>query len=176
MNLLRRLQRFLSQPTVDPVAAGLYSACVTQSRQGGFYRDLQVPDTIDGRFDLLLLHVFLVMRRLGDEAELKQKLFDCMFADMDRNLREMGVGDMSVGKKIKPMLAAFYGRSQAYEKALGGGDAVLAEALHRNLCGTRPVAAEIMQHMVDYVRRAVAALGEQPLNHLLSGQIEFASL
>ncbi|WP_374466727.1 ubiquinol-cytochrome C chaperone family protein, partial [Ferrovibrio sp.] len=91
----------------------LYRAIVAQSRQAGFYREHGVPDSLDGRFDMIVLHSFLVMRRLrriGAAAEpLSQQLFDLMFADMDSNLREIGVGDLSVGKKVKAMAQAFYG-------------------------------------------------------------------
>ena len=139
--MLQSLARFFAGPADDPAVAALYGACVAQARLPDFYRVLAVPDTIDGRFDLLVLHVVLVMRRLSGEAEFKQQLFDLMFADMDRNLREMGVGDMGVGKKIKPMISAFYGRAQVYEKALAESDDALAQALARNLYGKAPAAA-----------------------------------
>src|SRR6202042_1273633 len=106
-----------------------YNICVAQARSPEFYSVLGVPDTVDGRFDLLVLHVALVMRKLGPEADIKQQLFDLMFADMDQSLREMGVGDMSIGKRIKPMIAAFYGRAQAYERALVEGDEELQRAI-----------------------------------------------
>ena len=84
-----------------------------------------------------------------------------MFADMDQSLREMGVGDMSIGKRIKPMIGAFYGRSHAYEKALSGSDEVLAEAIARNIYGKVSASPETLQKMTDYVRRAVTKLDEQ---------------
>src|ERR1700761_176269 len=97
----------------------LYAKAVAQARQPVFYAEREVPDTVDGRFDLLVLHVFLLLHRLGAEGKatksLNQGLFDLMFADMDRSLREMGVSDMSVGKRVKDMARAFYGRVDAYE-------------------------------------------------------------
>ena len=98
--------------------------------------------TVDGRFDLLLPHVILVMRKLGDAAEAKQKLFDLLFADMDRSLREMGVGDMGVHRRMKAMIEAFYGRAGAYDRVFGGDVDSLPETLRRNLYGSVQVTAE----------------------------------
>jgi cytochrome b pre-mRNA-processing protein 3 len=173
MTLLQRLHNFLSKPAVPQAVTDLYAACVEQARQPAFYQDLAVPDTVDGRFDLLLLHVFIVMMRLSNETQLKQQLFDLMFADMDRNLREMGVGDMSISKKIKPMISAFYGRGQAYHGALAGNDDDLAAALSRNLYGSRPVGADILNKMTTYVRATVASLEEQKDENIVAGQIMF---
>jgi cytochrome b pre-mRNA-processing protein 3 len=173
MSLLQRLHSFLSKPVAEPPVADMYRLCVEQARQPAFYQTLGVPDTIDGRFDLLLLHVFIVMQRLGDEARLKQQLFDLMFSDMDRSLREMGVGDMSISRKIKPMISAFYGRGYAYQKALLESDDVLAATLGRNLYGSVHAAPDILQQMAAYVRRIVAALEQQPLEDIIKGKLEF---
>src|SRR5262245_48094906 len=103
-------------PVADPYP--LYAAAIAQARQPVFYAGLRVPDTVDGRFELVALHVFLILQRLKSEPEatpFAQALFDTMFADMDRNLREMGVGDLSVGKKVKAMAQGLYGRIAAYE-------------------------------------------------------------
>src|SRR5690606_17513339 len=121
-------------------AAGeLYRVAVQQAREPAFYADFGVPDTLDGRFETLSLHVFLLLRRLGGEVaekepalKLAQAIFDTMFIDMDENLREIGVGDLSVGKKVKQMAQALYGRIAAYEDGLAGDDAELAEAVRRN--------------------------------------------
>ena len=133
MAWLQRLHQLVSKPLAAPAIADLYNACVLQARQPEFYSAFGVPDTVDGRFDLLLLHVFMLMHRLDHEADAKQELFDLMFADMDRSLREMGVGDMSISRKIKPMISAFYGRGQAYQRALDADDTTLAATLRRNL-------------------------------------------
>ena len=97
----------------------LYRRLVRQARDPVFYLHLGVPDTPDGRFDMIILHAFLVIRRLKAEHErtvgLAQAIFDLMFADMDQNLREMGVGDLGVSKRIKGMAEACYGRTVAYE-------------------------------------------------------------
>jgi len=116
---------------------------------------------VDGRFDLLVLHVFLLMHRLGTEGRetrsVNQGLFDLMFADMDRSLREMGVSDMSVGKRVKEMARAFYGRVDAYEPALNDL-AKLEEALARNLYRGAEVKQSSLAAMAHYIQKQVAAL------------------
>ncbi len=113
----------------------LYAAIVAGARQPKFYADMAVPDTIDGRFDLISLHMFLVLERLSGAEfdDVRQNLTDTFFTDMDRSLREMGVGDLTVGKKVRKMAESFFGRIQAYTKAIEQGDAELQSALARNL-------------------------------------------
>ena len=160
-------------------AEGLYLSLVAQSRQEQFYVGDGVPDTVDGRFDMICLHAFLVLRRLKaeqtpDAAELAQAVFDLMFQDMDRNLREMGVGDLSVGKHIKGMAKALYGRIAAYEDGVTAADAgPLADALKRNLYrGTDPDPAQV-EAMSSYVRAQAAALAGQPIVELMAGKVSF---
>jgi len=173
MSLLQRLHNFLTKSLVEPGVASLYNACVSQARSPVFYRDFMVPDTLDGRFDLLLLHIFMVMQKLEPAPRIKQQLFDLMFDDMDRSLREMGVGDMSVGKKIRPMISAFYGRGQAYQKALGESAQELAATLTRNLYGNVAADPTKASAMALYVRNVVAQLQLQPLKALCEGQVHF---
>jgi len=122
----------------------LYAAAVAAAREPFLYLSLGVADTLDGRFDLVCLHAFLLVRRLQREAEpgpaLAQAVFDAMFSDMDVSLREMGVGDLSVGRRMRAMWEAFNGRAHAYEAALAAGDAAALEAaLVRNVWrGTVP--------------------------------------
>jgi cytochrome b pre-mRNA-processing protein 3 len=116
----------------------LYGAAVRAARDPYLYVGLGVPDTLDGRFDLVGLHAFLLMRRLGSleppGPELAQAVFDAMFSDMDVNLREMGVGDLSVGKRVRAMWEAFHGRAVAYERAMQAADiSALTAALVRNV-------------------------------------------
>jgi cytochrome b pre-mRNA-processing protein 3 len=115
----------------------LYGAAVAAARQPFFYAELGVPDTLDGRFDLVGVHAFLLIRRLtgagAEGAALAQAVFDAMFNDMDINLREMGVGDLSVGKKVRVMWEAFHGRASAYADAMAIGPEALAESLERNV-------------------------------------------
>ena len=123
---------FRRNPEHD-AAARAYECVVSQARRRGFFAECGVPDTVDGRFELICLHAFLYLHRLKDEqpeaAALGQAFFDAMFGDFDRSLREMGTGDLSVGRQVKRMAEAFYGRIHAYERGLGEGDEVLRPAL-----------------------------------------------
>jgi cytochrome b pre-mRNA-processing protein 3 len=134
-------------------ASALYEAIVAAARQPKFYANWQVPDTVDGRFDMIVLHMFLILRRLKNEApELCQNITDLFFKDMDRSLREMGVGDLSVGKKVRRMAEAFHGRLNAYAKAIEKDDATLVQTLQRNVYGGDPNA-----HANDLAKWMMAA-------------------
>jgi cytochrome b pre-mRNA-processing protein 3 len=101
--------------------SGLYGTIVAQARMPSFYRDYAVPDTLNGRFDLILLHLALLLDRLAQDPALRhlgQAVFDRFCQDMDHNLREMGVGDLAVPKEMRRIGEAFYGRAQAYRAAL----------------------------------------------------------
>lgn len=122
----------------DDPAEALYEQAVTKARDPVFYTEYGVPDTFDGRFDLLLVHIFIHLHRLmGGKAypQTAQSLFDMTFRDMDQTLREMGIGDMGVPKHMKRMMKAFNGRMHVYQDALEG-DGDLKDALRRNLYGT----------------------------------------
>ena len=114
-------------------ARAVYGAALAHIRKPVFYERYGVPDSFDGRFDLLLVHLFMIMEA-GGEAEFNQALFDASFADMDQSLREMGIGDMGVPKHMRKMMKAFNGRMHAYRDALADGD--LEGALRRNVYGT----------------------------------------
>lgn len=120
------------------VARQLYREIVTQARLPTFYEEYGVPDTPDGRFDMIALHAALIMRRLRDDATVSpavsQALFDHMFAEFDESLREMGVGDLRVGKVVKAMAKGFYGRLASYGQCLDQGDLPgMRAALQRNV-------------------------------------------
>src|SRR5215212_6394172 len=160
--------------TPDPTIAAFYGAIVAQARDARFYEAYAVPDTVLGRFDLLLLHLLLLLRRLheGDSAlrTLAQDVFDEFCRDMDCNLREMGISDPGVPRQMQKVGEAFYGRAQAYDAALTAeDDAALAQALIRNVyagaSGQEMAAAEL----AAYVRQAVEALDAQPLRELARG-------
>ena len=158
-------------------AAALYRVVVEQARLPRFYLDHGVPDTVDGRFDMIALHAFLVLHRLKQDhaqtATLAQDFFDLMFADMDENLREMGAGDLGVGKRIKSMAEAFYGRVAAYEAGSAGDDADFGEALRRNLFRDASPPDEDVTALVRYMRVQVAALDIQATEKLLAGEVQF---
>ncbi|MGE0744340.1 MAG: ubiquinol-cytochrome C chaperone family protein [Rhodospirillales bacterium] len=136
-----------------------------------------MPDSVDGRFDLLALHAFLVMRRLKSEpgvgAAFSQALFDLMFEDMDRNLREMGAGDLGVGRRVKAMAKAFYGRVAAYDAGLASGPRVLAVALRRNLYRDAPGVEEYAAAMAAYAAHAAAILDGLPADRVMAGEFAF---
>ena len=180
-------RKFLRQKRHEAASHKLYLKLVGQSRMQGFYASGGVPDTVDGRFDLIALHTFLIIRRLSGsdasekEHELAQVLFDLMFADMDRNLREMGVGDLGVGRKVRDMVSAFYGRAEAYEKALQAAPqdnaddkgGVLAAALRRNLYRDANPDDQQLAKMAGYVLKQVGLLNELTGDALLSGEVRF---
>ena len=158
-------------------AHALYAGVVAQARSPFLFREMQVPDTVDGRFEMVSLHAFLVLRRLKSESEatadLAQALFDAMFDDMDLTLREMGAGDMGVGKRVKAMVQAFYGRVAAYEGGLSTGGAGLADALRRNAFpGATPADASV-QALARYVEAQDAHLSVCALDGLRAGELSF---
>mgnify|MGYP000411422531 CR=1 FL=1 len=113
-----------------------YEAIVAAARHPAFYARWQVADTLDGRFDMVALHTYLILDRLkGVEPEFRQALVDEFFRDMDRSLRELGVGDVSVGKKVRKMAEVFYGRITAYDAALAGPETQLVDAVARKAPG-----------------------------------------
>jgi cytochrome b pre-mRNA-processing protein 3 len=155
----------------------LYGAAVAAARAPYFYAVLGVPDTLDGRFELVGLHAFLVIRRLrasgAKQANLvAQAVFDAMFSDMDINLREIGVGDMVIGKRVKAMWEAFHGRSAAYEAALASDDPrALEDALARNVWRGGPAADA--PRLARIVRAQDAALMRQAVAPMLTGAVAF---
>lgn len=155
-------------------AEALYRAVVSQTRRPEFYVNGRIADTFEGRFDLLVVHVALVLHRLkagGKEGKaLGQMLFDLLFADMDTALREMGVGDVSVPRRIRAMSEAFYGRLRAYDAGLGTvaeSDGELSQALARNLYGDQTgVPQRNIAAMAAYMRNAASQLRNQTLEDL----------
>lgn len=173
-----KMRNFFKESAIQATARRLYTEAVDQARQPEFYLHRSVPDTADGRFDMIVLHVVLIMRRLkrdhAEAAETAQALFDLMFADMDQNLREMGVGDIGIGKRVKAMAKAFYGRLAAYDLALSGADdAALNAALRRNLYRKCAPADGDVAAMASYVRSQAAKLDALPLAVLLDGGFSF---
>lgn len=164
----------------EAIAYSLYGTIVAQAREPALYRDWNVPDTLDGRFDMIVLHAFLLFHRMKsetpDERRIGQLVFDIFLKDMDRNLREMGVSDVGVPKKLKKMAEAFYGRVQAYDVAITAGDhAALADAITRNVFpdGGGEAGAKAL---TDYAEAAVRLLAAQPVDEILAGRIAFPVL
>jgi len=179
---------FCRQDKGEGVALDLYVAAVAQARQPLFYVEYGVPDTVDGRFDLIILHVYLFLRQLNQlaltdggsaesvqAAQRAQLLFDVMFSDMDRSLREMGVSDISIGKRVKHMVKAFYGRVVAYDEGLTGPDTVLRNALERNLFGTVQPSQNQLAAMAEYLRYQADNLAKASDQDILAGKLKFAT-
>ena len=172
---------FRRAPERDTISI-LYGMIVAQARLPVFYRDYAVADTVNGRFDLIVLHLALVMDRLlPDPAtkDLGQGIFDAFCRDMDDNLREMGIGDLKVPKEMRRMGEAFYGRSQAYLNAIpaaqqpGDGSRALIEALARNIYGGAPSAFAAAPRLAAYMLEAVRELKAQDTSALAAGTLRF---
>jgi cytochrome b pre-mRNA-processing protein 3 len=158
------------------IAQALYGASVAQARHPGFYTAFGVADTVAGRFEMVVLHLVLVLGRMETAGErgqaLRQQLFDLFCVDMDRSLREMGVGDMSVPRRVRKMAQSAYGRLAAYGLGLKAGDGSLVDAVARNVfpgaaapAGAAPLAA--------YMRAAAALLASQPAPELCAGRVSW---
>jgi len=173
--MLRLFRRSDRERAVDE----LYATVVAQARQPHFYAAWDVPDTAEGRFEMIALHAFLLLRRLKAErqrtATLAQDFFDLMFADLDRNLREMGIGDTGIGKRVKAMAQSFYGRIAAYDAGLADGDAALGDALSRNVFRGQAAAGGRPLELAAYVRRQAAYLDSQDCTNLLAGRLSFVA-
>jgi cytochrome b pre-mRNA-processing protein 3 len=167
--------RLFGHPPEKIAAAAVHRAAVEQARLVSFYAEHGVPDTLDGRFEMIILHAFLVLHRVkGQPGNQKfgQALYDVLFADMDRALREMGTGDLSVGKQVKRMAEGFAGRIKAYEDGLDrGGD--LSDALRRNLFGTATPRDEDLAFMAAYLRRQARVLAGQDVAAIVAGKVAF---
>ncbi len=164
------------KPRIPPrgTIESIYGMIVTQAREPVFYRDLGVPDTVNGRFDLLLVHLWVILRRLrGIEGgpALAQALFDRFCEDMDGNLREMGVGDLTVPKRMQAFGEAFYGRTAAYDLALTDGGEALAQAFCKNIFDGKQTANAA--RLAAYAGAALVALTELDDAALLAGSFKF---
>ena len=168
---------FRRDSEAESIASGLYGAVVAQARNPVLYGDFGVADTVTGRFEMVTLHLILVLDRLerqedGDRA-LGQRIFDLYCADMDNSLRELGFGDLGVPKRMKKMAEAFYGRAAAYREALAAGDAEgLGTAIARNVIPAGGAASALAQ----YCLASATALALTPVAQLRSGGMHFADV
>lgn len=166
---------FVPDPHVA-AAHRLYGAVVEHARSSVFYRQLGVPDTATGRYAMVALHAFLVMDRLGrvsGQGKVSQALFDVMFEDMDRNLREMGVGDLSVGKRVKALARHFYAMAAAYRDGLNRDDTALCAALSDHIYGGAAPPPAALTGMAAYLRACVSNLEKQSEEDISRGRIRF---
>ena len=169
---------FRREPRGPDTISTLYGMIVAQARLPCFYRDYAVADTVNGRFDLIVLHLAMVLDRLAREPALQtlgQGIFDRFCQDMDHNLREMGVGDLKVPKQMRRLGEAYYGRAQAYRAAWAAkDDGALVKALERNIYGDGSPAGSAAAHrLAAYMREALRDLGAQPSASLAGGALHF---
>jgi cytochrome b pre-mRNA-processing protein 3 len=167
---------------------GLYGAIVAQARQPAFYTHYGVPDSVEGRFELIVLHLVLVLRRLADReaiaaggpslgpgSAIGQRLFDVFCHDLDDNLREMGVGDLAVPRRMRAFGEAFYGRQGAYGTALDAEDhGALEKALARNILGGVDAGSRAVA-LARYVDATVGQLTAEPKEAVVAGKGVFPS-
>jgi cytochrome b pre-mRNA-processing protein 3 len=171
------LRRFLGTDKPAPAAARLYGVLVVRAREPVFHTDFGVPDTIDGRFDLIALHGFVLMDALKSSGHagdrLGRALASVIFAGFDDALRELGVGDFGISRRMKAMAGAFYGRLEAYGAARS--PSALEEAILRNVYRADPARrreAETLAHYIDAVREALRVQREA----LFQGHVDFGPL
>lgn len=175
--MFRRILQHFRPP--DPLRH-VYGQIVAQARQPAFYEDIGVPDTVDGRFDMIVLHLVMVLRRLRRDGaagrDLAQGLVDRFFEDMDHSLREMGVSDIAVPKRMKQMIKAFYGRAAAYEDAFAAEDgAALAAAIARNIFGDGSAVGQ-GEALARYAMASEAALALQDGGSLARGDFVWTAI
>lgn len=174
------LKTIFGRSKPDEAIHDIYSIIVGQARMPQFYTEYGVPDSVDGRFEMVTLHAFLVLRQLkgrnDSSDDTGQALFDVMFEDMDLSLREMGAGDMGVGKRVKAMVQAFYGRIASYEEGLSSEAAPLETALKRNVYATVEFDEAHARNLAAYVRaqdRHMASLDRKVIE---SGKFVFGKV
>jgi cytochrome b pre-mRNA-processing protein 3 len=171
--LFRWLKR---SPRADTIQ-GLYGAIVAQGRKPAFYADYGIADTPEGRFDMILLHLILLVRRLRREPapirDLGQGVFDLFCLDMDHSFREMGIGDLAVPKHMRRVAEAFYGRAVAYDAALAGGDEQLAAVLARNIFPQSAGRFAGARRLAIYVRGAIDELDRQQAEAFAQARVSF---
>lgn len=172
------LQRLFKPDAARIAGQTLYEAAIRQARQAAFYAELGAPDTTEGRFELYTLHVVLLLHRLkgeGEAARISQALFDAYVQALDDALREMGVGDLSVGKKMRRLAEAFYGRAKAYQAALADDDApalsaLIGRTIYEDASEAHPAA------LTAYVQRCVAALAQTPIHEVLAARLAWPAI
>ena len=161
---------------ITAAARALYTTIVNQSREPGFFTSWGIPDTPNGRFEVLALHVFLVMHRMRDDidcAKLARSLSEQAVLDIDRNLREMGIGDLSVGRKVKSLTEGLYGRLAAYADGMERQNGNLGEELRRNLFSEGEAQESVVLAAELYLRRERNSLLGWATADLLAGRISF---
>ncbi|MGH1455494.1 MAG: ubiquinol-cytochrome C chaperone family protein [Alphaproteobacteria bacterium] len=176
--------------TDEDIAQALYECALNSARNPAFYEEYDVPDSFDGRFDMLLIHIFVILRKVQNEEnyeEFSQILFDITFINMDQTLREMGIGDMGIPKHMRRMMTAFNGRMHSYQMAIdpeslkekdieGLKKTTLSEALRRNLYGTvdeMELNKDNITKMCKYIRANLERKSDADILEIRRGNAKF---
>ena len=175
------LHRLFKPRPAKAAGRALFKALSAQARQPVFYARLGVADTVEGRFELYVLHLVLVLHRLkghgAEAAETSQAVFDTFLRNLDEGLRDMGVGDLSVGKKMRKLGEAVYGRIKGYDRAFadpdpaGALEALIIRTVYQDRMDAAPAAPAAS--MARYASAAVASLAAQPLEQVLQASLSW---
>ncbi|MCB1546382.1 MAG: ubiquinol-cytochrome C chaperone [Hyphomicrobiaceae bacterium] len=170
------LRWFKERRETKRIAHELYGSIVTHARMPALYTDCGVPDTLEGRFEMLVAHMFLVLERMKSEGEavkpLGRAVVETFFADMDGSMRELGVGDLTVPKKIRKAADGFYGRLTAYAEAVAAGDERgLAAALARNVWSSEAPAGSDDRALARYMLAAHRQLADTDWSEIAAGRL-----
>lgn len=173
----------------NKAAKRLYDSIVKQARQKEFYSSYSVPDTVEGRFEMVALHLFLFVQRLKSENQkdhnVGKLVLETFFSEMDATLREMGVGDMGVPKKMRKISDSFFGRAYSYSEALESGDIEqLKKAIERNIYayyqGEKKIDGSYSENdltgISEYILESYKAVCKNPIDELLGGVIHFSDV
>ncbi len=175
---------FLSRSKkLNNAAHQLFLKVIEQSRDDSFYKNYKVEDSLDGRFDLMTMHMSIILNKLEQHSEIndaklvRRSLQEIMFDNLDLSLREIGVGDLGVGKKIKVMAEAFYGRVAVYQALFKSNNhRDLSEALKRNLYRGRDIEEGVLSEMVNYVFLQWESVNGQSIMDIIKGNISFLTI
>ncbi len=167
---------FFLDSTAQGIADKTYRRIVEQARHPSFYRDFEVLDSVRGRFEMMTLHLFIILHRLKNEQgkaknkaeRISQKLCDLMVADMDHSLRDLKITESTVSKSFKKVIEGFYGRLSAYDRAIKNDDPRdLREVIHRNVFSEEPeISLDILDGLSEYVRDVVSFIQSKPIDDL----------
>ncbi len=175
---LKPLAALLPWHRKEPQADQLYGAIVARARLPIFYQGFGVPDSLEGRYVMLSLHLFAVLHRLKqagtkEAARMAQDLSDSFSADMETVLRELGVGDLAVPKKMRALIASGAGQFESYKRALSAGEGALQEAIASALPGETADAKAASRELAHYLLKVVQRLEDKPVGGLCAGKVSF---
>lgn len=178
MYILKKMISFFQTSPAKTLAQELYLKIVHHTRSAVFYETYKVPDNINGHFDMIVLHMFLVLHRLeklewSEKKDLAQYLGDEMFLNFDLNMRQMGIGDSGMGRRMKQMMQGFYGRLFAYQEAMVD-EKSLTEILKRNLYSTdESIDGGVVSQMAEYCQTQLSALNRLEDDKILQMEFDF---